>query len=701
MNPLKLITNRSSFLYQQVPDESRNGSPFNLQPLKKYRWPSPGRRAERLIPSWGRFSPSRMLWIILASLITLTLLAGGGYHRRRIIENKEDTKPEPFFWQTYPRLNGFYNGIRTLVPYSDYTPENQYNKSAPLQLITSKEASKLSKMPPMNPITFNPYPDYDSQKYLQSHEKVHKCFLDDDEKVLAPDVYAYPGIPQNMSLPFYGSYELMGLENKMCFDRYSRFAPYGYGYTPEQGGLGPGNKSENNGADKVFYRTGIINYTNIDWGTLQDRCYQKNKARFEDKQLSGREKVQRHAYVLRIWQDFYFNEHQMFSLRAMINELSLKSGGEYDVHFLLHVKDNSIPIWASDDVYAQVIQENMPEEFWNMTTLWSEAQMVNYYPPPFGETFENIAGSGVHGVYRSAHFPLQWFAQKYPDYDFYWNWEMDLRYIGHYYEFNTRIGEWAKEQPRKGLWERSERFYIPELHGSWHNFTEMVEKENRDARVEPIWGPVSFPNNGMLPSPGYNKPPTSYDKDDYEWGVGEDADFISFNPIFDPTKTNWVFRNDITSYDMKLEQPPRRTSIITVARLSKRILDVMHEETWRLRHTMFPEMWPPTVALHHGFKAVYAPHPVYFDRDWDLQKMDQVFNHPKEIWESPFGWGEHNLLGSSFYYNSGFSGALWRRWLGQAENNEGGRKYEDGGSGRLCLRSMLHHPIKHELNSMD
>ncbi|KAK5239441.1 hypothetical protein LTR16_011926, partial [Cryomyces antarcticus] len=84
----------------------------------------------------------------------------------------------------------------------------------------------------------------------------------------------------------------------------------------------------------------------------------------------------------------------------------------------------------------------------------------------------------------------------------------------------------------------------------------------------------------------------------------------------------------------------------------------MHEETWRMRHTMFPEMWPPTVCLHHGYKAVYVPHPVFFDRDWPLGYMDRVFNHPKEAWESPFGWGEHNLLGSSFYYNSGFSGAL-------------------------------------------
>ena len=556
-------------------------------------------------------------------------------------------------------------------------------------------------MPPLNPVEFNPYPDYTSSEYLQKHHQVQACYLDEAGTVPAPSVYAYPGVPQNMSLPFYGSYDLLGLEEKMCFDRYSRFAPYGYGTTPEQGGLGPGNKSESHGAEKVFYKTGIVNYTNVDWGTMQNKCFEKNKPRFEKTQPTGHERIPRHAYVLRIWQDFHFNEHQMYTLRAMINELSLKSGGEYDVHFLLHIKNTSLPIWASDEVYTRVIQENMPQEFWNMTTLWSEEQMVTYYPHPWPPSFENVANAAIHGVYRSPHFALQWFSQKHPEYDFYWNWEMDLRYTGHYYEFNTRIGDWAKKQPRKGLWERNERFYIPAFHGSWDNFTELVESETKQERRVPIWGPVTFPNNGALKSPAYSTPPTSYDEDKYEWGVGEEADYLSFNPIFDPSKTNWVFRNDITGYDLELEKPPRRSAIITVARLSKRLLDVMHEETWRLRHSMFPEMWPTTVAMHHGLKAVYVPHPTYFDRDWDLEKMDQIFNHPREVWESTFGWGEHNLLGSSFYYNSGFSGALWRRWLGQAENGEGGKKWEEDRTGRLCLRSTLHHPIKNELGSMD
>lgn len=643
-----------------------------------------------------------MLYATVVAFILILLIAGGGItHHVKKLKHKGN-KPEPFYWQHYRRLDGYYNGIRTLVTPADYTPENGWNKTAPVALITTKEASKLPAAPPLDPVTFDPYPAYSSLEYLAKYEKVEQCFLDTAEKVPAPDVYVYPGLPQNMSVPFYGSYHELGLEDNVCFDRFGRLGPYGYGYNYSQGGLGPGNHSEHAGSEKIFSKTGIIDYSNVDWGNAQKACLDKNKARFRGASEQTQVKhVPRHAYVLRVWGDYFFNDHQIYSLRAMINELSLKSGGEYDVHFLLHVKNNSKPIWADKEVYQATIEENMPREFWNMTTLWSEAQMVNYYPGPFPQAFKNLAGSGIHGVYRSAHFPLQWFAQQHPEYDFYWNWEMDLRYTGHYYEFNTRIGEWARKQPRKGLWERSQRFYIPEFHGTWDNFTELVERETMESGKEPIWGPVEFPNSGRLDYSSYSQPPRSYAEDTYEWGVGEEADLIVFNPIFDPSATNWVFRDDITGFDLDKEEPPRRSAIITVARLSKRLLDLMHEETWKLHHTAFPEMWPPTLCFHHGLKAVYVPHPVYFDRDWDVEYMDKVFNHPQQPWESPFGWGEHNLLGSSFYYNSGFSGALWRRWLGQYENGEGGRKQEEKGTGRMCLRSSLHHPIKHELGPVD
>lgn len=592
------------------------------------------------------------------------------------------------------RLNGFYNGVRSLVKLSHWLPEQQASAQTNITVYDHV---------PMTPVMADPY-HFTSEKYLADHYAVNACYLDEAEQVLAPDVFAYNGVPANMSVPYWGTYENIHLTPDLCWERFGRMGPYGYSYKKSEGGLGLSEKSDYIGVDHTTDLFDKIDYRKVDWGNAQRTCFEKNKHRFDPtlKPADGKPKkqVSRTAFVLRTWTGYKYDDIQLLSLRAMINELSLKSGGEYDVHLLVHVKDETIPIWASDKIYQETLRKHVPEEFWGIATLWSVPLMKLYYPGfvPTEQSFENDSGGDIYGVYRSAHFALQWFSQQHQEYDFFWNWEMDVRYTGHYYEFHHGVSQWAEMQPRKLLWERSQRFWIPALHGSWENFTQMVEEETLQSGEDPIWGPVKFPTSGlgMVASPNGTTPPTSFQEDNYEWGVGEAADLIVFDPYFDPAKTNWPFRLDVTGYNRTLEPPPRRTAIITIARLSKRLLNVMHEETYGTRHSMFPEMFPPSIALHHGLKAVYAPHPVYFDRKWPLDIMDRTFNRPQAPHESPFGWGEHNMLGGSFYYNSGFSGALWRRWLGAKENGEGGREFEEKNSGRMCLRGILHHPIKYE-----
>ena len=715
LNPLRLL--QTDFAYQRVPSwsagaDSVNGSPFET----RRRWPA-GRSWERL-RVFNRVSLTKLLRLAVYGVVVTTLVIGLIVHSVRHGWWGGKKYDHRFYWQEFSVLDGYFSGVRNLVLFGEYEAQNTYNKSVPLEV----EKSGLEKMPALDPVVYDPYPKYMSAEYLDRHQAVEKCFLDVAGAVPPPDVYVYPGLPQYLPQPLYGSYSELGIRDDICFDRFGRYGPYGYSYDDNlrEHGLRTkatkkdkdlkhmaGSKSEKVGVEKVFDQAAYTNWTGVDWGTAQQRCVEKNKARFSADQPGMKERVQRHAYVLRTWTGHKYNQHTVLAIRAMINELALKSGGEYDVHMLVQVRDTSIPIWADDGIYRETLEAAVPREFWNITTLWSEQQMKMYYPEPFAENFANMVASSVHGVYRSAHFALQWFSQQHPEYDFFWNWEMDVRYTGHYYELNSQVSEWAKKQPRKGLWERSRRFWFPNHHGSYQNFTSFVEQEinildkpnNNPSQSGPvpIWGPFqSFKNYGILDPPANTTPPTSYDKDDYTWGVGEDADLIVFNPIFDPSQTNWVFRTDVTGYNTSLPIPPRRAAIITVARLSRRLLDTMHHETWAMKHTMFPEMWAPTVCMHHGLKAVYAPHPVYFDRDWELGYMDRVFNYPDGIHASPFGWGEHNLIGSTFYYNAGFAGRLWRRWLGFEEEEEGGRGREERGTGRMCLRGTLVHPVKFE-----
>jgi len=105
---------------------------------------------------------------------------------------------------------------------------------------------------------------------------------------------------------------------------------------------------------------------------------------------------------------------------------------------------------------------------------------------------------------------------NHPEYNFFWNWEMDIRYIGHYYELFERLGHWARSQRRKGLWERNAKYYVEGLHGDWRRFSEIVRQENEAAGNRPVWGPVAFPNAG-LPQEQYGvRPPDKVAKEAYE-----------------------------------------------------------------------------------------------------------------------------------------------------------------------------------------
>ena len=546
------------------------------------------------------------------------------------------------------------------------------------------------------------------------------CYLDDKEKIPAPDIYAYDGVPQDMPDPAIGSYELLGLRDDICFDRWGRYGAYGLGYPRTEGGIGTGQDTEMAESDHVWAKTGKINYDTVDWGKAQKRCSESNRDKFlqvdpETGKLSPEEgKKGRTAVVIRIYTGFKWTQHAVLNFRAMINELSLKAGGEYAVHFLLHVKEEDVAIWADDSTAQQVLDANVPTEFHSLCSMWSEAEMKLYYPGDFQDPIEDPSHKDIHGVYRSAHFPLQVFAINHPEYEHFWNWEMDLRYVGSYYELFDRVGQWADKQPRQNLWERNERYYIPSYHNTWENFTATVEDNIKESKRAAVFGRLNFKENAKLrfEEQGISAlPENCLGKDKTECGVGEPADFISFNPIFDTEESGWVFASDVTGYG---RNPPRRGVIITAARLSRRLLESMHEEVWRFHHSMFTEMFPPSVAFHHGLKGVFAPHPVFLDRAWNPPyEIDKGFNsgrdHSTSGHGSPFDlWHEYNEEPSTFYYNSKFAGQLWRRWLGYAMPDNrgeheagveaGGLRVEGRGesTGRMCLRSMLVHPIKWE-----
>lgn len=622
-------------------------------------------------------------------------------------------------WPSFKFLTRFFGGLRavsTRSTGSEY-PHDNANPQATINPVLWTEQDKTE--PPV-PKLDDPYSDQTSSASGKL-PPIQACFLDKKETIPVPRAYSYPGGVQGFPDPIIGSYEALGLDGKKCYDRYGRFGPYGYGYSTKWGGVGAGI----DGLRELVHQSRYTDYNRVNWGDVSKSCLEKNKNRFqvpsytnekwrafdaithnkenpsnEQPSASSKGKLQRTAVMIRIWHGLEWRPETIIHMRAMIAELSLLSGGEYQVYFLIHVKDNTIPIWSSDEIYEKILRESLPEEFWGLGVLWSEKQMELFY---YGLDEWKVMERSVYSVYRSAHFPLQYFAYSHPEYEYLWNWEMDIRSTGNWYEVFDSLRSFAQKQPRKGLWERNERFYIPSVHGTWDQFIKKVEEmiASEDQDEPPVWGRNAVPETPTFPDEPV--PPRSYEQDQYEWGVGEEADLITLNPLFNPVDSGWVFTEDVVGYHVR--PLPRRIAIITASRLSRRLLTMMHRETSQYRHTMFDEMWPASVALHHGLKAVYAPHPVYIERAWPPEQVDETFNSgPNGVAgssnESPFNMlNEHNFRGVTWYYHAALPGKLWRRWWGYSVTADtgiqgGGFDEEVNGEGRMCLPPMLMHPVK-------
>lgn len=87
----------------------------------------------------------------------------------------------------------------------------------------------------------------------------------------------------------------------------------------------------------------------------------------------------RTAVLIRTYIGKTYSDNDMQTIRSLISELSLQSGGEYTIILLLHVKDGEIEI-EKEDVYQEVVEKNVPKEFWDMTVLWNIPIVSKRYP---------------------------------------------------------------------------------------------------------------------------------------------------------------------------------------------------------------------------------------------------------------------------------------------------------------------------------
>jgi hypothetical protein len=333
------------------------------------------------------------------------------------------------------------------------------------------------------------------------------------------------------------------------------------------------------------------------------------------------------------------------------------------------------------------VEKEVPREFWDIAILWNDAAVQQMYP--------SLDPTKAATVHNAQWLSVQRFMQEYREFDYVWNWELDSRVTGQHYDILTKIAEFSKKQPRKGLWERNERFYIPSVHGEYDtDFRKAVQTLYPE---DSVWG---APNVSFIQPAGPAPPVKSPKQDNYEWGVGEEADLITLSPIFNPINSSWILTNQVWGYSdaqHASKELPRRATIVTQSRVSRKLLDLMHAEDLRGNH-VGSEMTPQTVALLHGLKAVYAPMPVFFDRPWEGARLARWFNGGPRAQSGSFGsamgWGrEGRFQGSTWYYRADPPQRMYNNWMGYEDTGIGGPEWEEV-HGRPCLPAMFLHPVK-------
>ena len=273
---------------------------------------------------------------------------------------------------------------------------------------------------------------------------------------------------------------------------------------------------------------------------------------------------------------------------------------------------------------------------------------------------------------------LQIFSAKFPEYEFLWQLEMDLRFTSHVHDTLEAAAAFSRNQKRRNLWERNGRFYIPALYNdSYENFVSAVDNQIGDTG---IWGPV--PTRDFVPL-GPHAP-----VDDPRWGIDEEADLISFMPMIDPRGTKWVYEDILHGFADE-GSTPRRLAIVSITRSSRHLLRLISDAQRHHGLWIVSEATLETFSLLHGLKAVTVPHPIFFNMNATAEELESQIN------KGPPSNKAGGELSSMLYTTEGWAGGPWLKssyWFA----GPGAQYFWDMYKAGTSLPPILLHPVKEE-----
>ena len=448
-----------------------------------------------------------------------------------------------------------------------------------------------------------------------------KLLPESDDDKLRPLQFSNVTYPEPMT----GSYDALGIE-QTWFSADGRYGPYGL----------------NEGEDE--YGRSRVDWSTIKWGALQDKCAAANAARipqlfsfddtrrfvyreptWEKETLQRRSNIAavesrpanqttgRQSIVIRTWNTYPYTADDKQNLRSIITEAALAKNADYAVFILVDVKDLSLNIHTSPSNYTAELERAVPEEFRDIAVLFDESLQRSWYP--LAKEFVPLL---------QIMQPFQLFAHFFPEFDHYWQIEMDTRFVGHTGDMLTAFDDFGRTQPRKQARERASWNYIPRSHGNYSNFT-MTINEVMEKNEEPgVWGPVYIGDEIIPIGP---QPPVANPRDDnFEWGVGEDADYLLMSSLQEVKRQeDWFFSDYHFGFSLG-DDLPWVMSAPAQGRASWNLLNAIHHAQAMQGLRVHSEATLGSFALWHGLKVVALPLPVYQDPARDKDEMEFVCN---------------------------------------------------------------------------
>lgn len=446
-----------------------------------------------------------------------------------------------------------------------------------------------------------------------------KLLSESDDDQIHPVHYTNITYPPTLS----GSYEALDLD-KSWLTAAERYGPYGFR------------------EDEEDYGRSRVDWSTVNWAELQDACAESNKERlpraytynhgrprFAYRTRSWKEKwlpasfttpkinprpasvkFHRSAIVIRAWSTYDYTPEDMWNLRSLVAETALATGGEYAVFLLVDVKDKEANIHRDPDAYERVLREVVPPELQDIAVLFDESLLESWYP----DVVEHLA---IMQIMQ----PLQIFAQFYPEFDHYWQLEVDSRFLGHTGNMLDKFSDFARNEPRKQARERASWSYMADYHGSYDDFFNTID--NVLDGYSSVWGPIDIHDLDPIgPDPPVDDPR----EDHFSWGVGEDADLILLNTLEDASRDeDWLFKGWHHGFSMG-SGLPIFVSVVAQGRASWNLLNAVHHAQAHAGMRIPSEATLPSFALWHGLKISGIPLPVYQWPGRDRHEMEFALN---------------------------------------------------------------------------